>query len=946
MSGPVQGNHDSLMRLRIPRSQKGPIRATYMPGDPTMSSQIFSFDEPGNVQPICSQASGTNRIILPNELPHIYPGIRSATPSDQQGGSKVAVRPPTDNYVYISQKPNMGNRTFAKRSPPSDWEHQESPKKSRRNETGTRIDARWEDRSIDTKPINSRKESGMGDQDKAELKEKNSLEKYFVGSDFVPRYSIPCMTINSEKTQSRNQNEGDSLLSRGGELVDTYVSGEDNSHLRQHSTCPNKVKLPNEKDQMELMWQEMREKFKKDKLREKFDIIDKIQKMIRKKSRKSGRDGRNKNRNTIEGRPCSTSLGKSRYALNAKIPHLSTSSSSGSFDEMNQSQSTTVSDASDDQRNLKHISRPTHGEFQPKNMLWSRIGSFKEISPREVSSTRQKKRRGRPKSGFTPRPPPAHTGSPVLREFVDPYKVTSSRKRNSKTLFSGNEPLDLRVSSPLSGRPKPITEQALDLSVKASGNARTVSEITCRPEQRPTNENKGAEASALNNQDDVGNSDNKRSHGNEERAPKQCKRDIVEASISSPMPNTDDDTEVASLHVSLYMKTPRIARAQVTSSTLSPYIETSTKVKEHMHGTQVNFTAAPNEMASTSSMKNTESLPSTSCKELNFNNEKEPTQCKNCSSLKQGENQHFIPVAEVTSGSAASRKKGLNEKNRPRKYTKTLASKSHIRVPKYALKSNSPCRNEFPEGVTTTDTSKSIGFSNSQRQTHCRLEKPRNKRISECPLDNEAIENRKDQVRNETSRRISATLSTPTPLGNKSKRENSAETGRYPVTFPVATPTKTGKNCSETKRLSLNKCNETIPPSWSKKSLVETHPKSKGWKRIRNEEVTSTRGRECQGLEPTGDETNDIEVIEDQPSKTAGRVEDSFNAIAFLKTKKKEAFEIKLKGEYIMEFFLNVFNEFSDKNICHYSNYLCKSPAECYHSANKTHGMRETGFLN
>ena len=870
-----------------------------MPGDPTKSSQIFSVDRPGNVQPICSHASGMNRIILPNELPHIYPGTRSATLSGQQGGSEVTERLPSDNYKYIPQKSNMGKRTFAKRSSPSDWGHQEPPQKSRRNETGTRIDARWEGGSIVT-DYNSREGSGIEtikspNQNKAVLKEKNSLEKYSVGSDVRPSYSTPCMKVNSQKTQSWNQHEQDSYLpSKGGELVDTYITNEENSHLRQHSSSPKVVKLPNEKDQMALLWQEMREKFKEDKLMQK---LDKIQK-VRKKSRKYGRY---KDRDTIEGRPYSTSLGKSRCAPSALLAKVSTSYSSGSFDEMNQTQSTTLSDVSDNQRNLKHVSRPTHGEFQPKNMLWSRMGSFSEISPREVSSTRQKKRRGRPKSCFTPRPPPAHTGSPVLREFVDPYKVTASRKRNSKTLSNDNEPLDLRVSSPLSGRPKPVPEQALDLSVKASGNARTSSKITCRAEQRPTNENRGAEACAVNNQGDVGNSENKRPHDNEERAPKQCKRDVVEASIFTPTASTDDGTEVASLHVSLYMKTPKIARAQVTSSTLSPYIETSTKVQEHKHGTRVNFTAAPNETASTRPMKNTESSPpSTSCKELNFNNRNETTQCRNCSSLKQGENQHFVPVAEVTSGSTPPRNKVQNDKNRPRKYTKASAFKSHIRVPKSASKSISSRRNELSEVVTTTDTSKSIGFSNSQRQTYPRVEKPRNKRISECPLDNVFTENIKNRPRTETSRRISATESAPPPLGNKSKLEHSTETGRYTVPFPVATPTKTGKNCTETKRLSWNKCTETKQPALNRKSLVETNTKSKGWKRIRSEGETSNRETKCQDLKPTGEETNDIEVIEEQPSKTAGRVEDSFNATAFMKTKEKEAFEIKLKGEYIV----------------------------------------------
>ena len=111
------------MPPNIPSSQQGPIRATDMPGDPTKSSQIFSVDRPGNVQPICSQASGMNRIILPNELPHIYPGTRSATLSGQQGGSEVTERLPSDNYKYIPQKSNMGKRTFAKRSSPSDWGH-------------------------------------------------------------------------------------------------------------------------------------------------------------------------------------------------------------------------------------------------------------------------------------------------------------------------------------------------------------------------------------------------------------------------------------------------------------------------------------------------------------------------------------------------------------------------------------------------------------------------------------------------------------------------------------------------------------------------------------------------------------------------------------------------------------------------------------------------------
>ena len=900
VTGSVQGYHDSLMRSHIPRSQHSPIHATDMPGDPTMSSQIFSVDQPGNIQPICSQASGTNRIILPNELPHIYPVIRSAIPPRQRGNPEVTEFLPVNNYKYISQKSNMGKRTSAKRSSQSDWGYQEPPKKSKRNETNTRIDGRWERRSIAAKSINSQKELGIEtkmsrSQNKAELRGQIPPEEYLVGSDAVPPYSIPCTTKNSEMTQNRNQHELDSHLPRkSGQLVDTYATHEDSSQLSQHSSYAKKGKLTNEKDPMESLWQEMREKFKEDKLKQKLDIIDKIQRMVRKKSRKSGKDERNKDRNTTGGRPYSTSLGKSKdfKALLARVSHLSTSSSSGSFDEMNQFQSTTVSDVSDNQRNLKHSSHPTQGEFQPKNMMRSRIRSFSEISPRELSSAKPKNRRGRPKSGVAPRPPPAHTGSPVVREFVNPYKVTALRKKNGRTSSSDNEPLDLSVSSPLTGRPKPVTEQALDLSVKVSGKGGSArKKILCMSKQRPTNENTGTEASAVNKRDDTVNRDTKRPHSNEERAPNQCKRNIVETCIGTNAASTDEDTEVASLHVSLYMKTPTITRAQVTSSALSPYFETSTKVKEHKHGTRVSFTAAPNETAPIRPMTNTASFPpSTSCEESNFNNGKETTQCINISPRKQGKNQHVIPVADKTSELNPSGNKGQNDKNLRRKNTKTSAFKSHSRVPKSASKSISARRNEFSETVANADTSKSIP-PNLQRQTYCRLEKPRCNRISEYASGNVTTENIK------TQRRVPVTVSTPKLAGEKSKLENIAKTGRYEVQFLVTTPTKTGIACIEP---SLNKCTETKPYSLNKKFPVETHTKSKGWKRERNESVTSGGGNERQDLKPTGEETNETEVIEDQPSKTTGRIEDSFNAIAFLKTKEKEAFEIKLKGEYII----------------------------------------------
>ena len=52
-----------------------------------------------------------------------------------------------------------------------------------------------------------------------------------------------------------------------------------------------------------------------------------------------------------------------------------------------------------------------------------------------------------------------------------------------------------------------------------------------------------------------------------------------------------------------------------------------------------------------------------------------------------------------------------------------------------------------------------------------------------------------------------------------------------------------------------------------------------------------------------------------------------------------------------MKFFLNVFSEFSDKNICYYSkriqtcHLLCKRPA-CYHSTSKTHARGMIFKLN
>ena len=579
------------------------------------------MNETGNSRPICSQASNSNRIILPKELPHIYPCVQQEAPHLKQR----------------RQDDHADGQTTNNHNSESDLVRELPPKKPRWVDPDNAGSA-WigqGDRRYGFAPRKSRLKSKWS-------KSRPRRPKFKEPADYTDK-NIPAISTQQRTLSSSAE------IGQNNSYLSIFVKEDASGIISEQAAHCAEGEYP---DSVDAFWEEMRKKYKKETAKHKFEIIDKIQKVVKEKPEiKAPANDGNETNNTEsfkESRHYSESLSKSRAVLSSLLARLkSDRSSTLSYanrisDQLNQMPPKIKSDDSND------TFRPTHGRSGKFSSTSTEKRAVTNISDREmypdpatiVSERKQRKRKERPK------PPPAHTGSPPSGIYVVPHHMLPFENKKKKW-GDNSEPIDLSIGSgevPRT-RDKPF-EEVLDLSVKRE--KRETSALGIRAQQVPiasikpmlptklhSDSNKIEVIPSVPLHPDVSSNENMTITENRNRVCQQRKGqfEAIESHVSSPVSTDEDIAEVTSLHVSVFMETPKkITRAEVTSNIpRKPLnLQVPARVKGNQQYAQVKYRAEdPNVKFSSRPFTDKSALPhGTQAKETTSGT---ASQCANCS---------------------------------------------------------------------------------------------------------------------------------------------------------------------------------------------------------------------------------------------------------------------------------------------------------------------------
>ena len=889
---PVMPHNRTIMTGKVK-----PMDISDIPGDPTMSSKVFSVTQRGNTQPICSQANSCSRIILPKELPHIYP----CASNFKQHGTHF-----DNNWCQAINCPTGNNGVF---------EEEEFPRKAKRRKWSSRQSGMTDVNTMFEESVPAKKSkweelddtAWAGHSDKhsrlvpntikaSKLKAKRSknrlirpkLKEPVLHEEAVLPFVRKQPTLVKSADISRSKSFGSTFAKQARVPMSENLNPSVNVRT---SLCVAEGNMENS-DPMEALWHEMRKKYEREPVKQKLEIIDKIQSVFKEKSGKKSPTNHESDPNIAER--IKTRPRQCRAALTSQLArvHPQQSSVITHSDQLDEVQPKIVSDDNNNALRPMHV-RPGQMQFSTstERRAITTLSDCK-MNPNRTTATSAS---GQKKQKVRCRPPPAHTGSPGSELFTCPFKTSTYKK---KLCWDNEEPIDLSIKSEGAchtiARPR---DQVLDLSVKRENQEGGTFDVRAvqvpvasikpmLPTKPRSDTNKSEKVpNALWHTDGSNDETSLLTATNRSNLSQEVEGRIkvMQTSRSSPTSTDEDLSEVTSLHVSVYMETPKkIARAEVRSNLprQPQHLHIPSRVKQNQQCTKAEL------RSDGSSGDNVPSPPWVHAGEATPGRS---SRCTKCSTSTLGTDRNRMTVTGDESLPQTTRKRSNRPKERP---VRKLGSQV---LPQCMSRNRNLSRSVKSEPALPSHTGGRFDMKQSfaEYRTSNVLEK-----YDEVPHQSKChglIQNKNVATNRESPHKMDNTNSIMDLMVPKK-----------PSTFMAETvPTTMKSNIKRRDDTVSRKPNQPVQSLHAVPREPETsvHPcQNTRTQTVRNERRPRKKKqvekmiKRSAGLQPENNSKR-VDNITQEQTKPVTNMENVFDANAYLTQKRIEAYDINMKGK-------------------------------------------------